>query len=90
MKKPVTVNSVPAYPSVGDILVIDSTVHVVERNSTGSDDVGTDSEHELALRVVQLQDGVGIGTEKITKYIYHRSKVHQQHHTCWSTIEPLS
>jgi hypothetical protein len=53
---------VPKGPSVGDMAVIDSTMHVVQRNWVGWDDVGTDSKHELALRIVQEQDEVGIGT----------------------------
>lgn len=63
LKKPVIVKSVPTGPSVGDIDVIDSTLHVVERNLVDSDDAGTDSEQELALRVVQEHDDVGIGTK---------------------------
>jgi hypothetical protein len=62
--KPVIVSSVPAGPCVGDMAVIDSTIHVVERNWVGLDDVGTDSEHELALRIVQEQIELGTGTKK--------------------------
>jgi len=61
--KPVIATWVPTVPSEGDMSVTDSTVHVVERKSVGSDDVGTDSEHELALRGVEAQDEVGIGTK---------------------------
>ena len=68
-----TVNSLPADPSLGEMFVIDSTSHVVERNSVGSDDVGTDSPHEAAFSVVEPQDELGIGTKQ-----YRWNNCHKQ------------
>lgn len=53
---------VPAGPSVGDKLVTDSTVHVVDRYSSGTNALGAVRPHALTFNGVDEHDGVGIGT----------------------------
>lgn len=61
---------VPAGPVVGDKLVTDSTIHVVDKYSVGVDAVGAVTPHALTFNVVEEQDGVGIGTKYREKNIY--------------------
>ena len=84
---PVIFKIVPAGPSVGDRLVTDSIVHVVERYSPGADAVGTVRPQALAFNVVDGHDGVGRGT---TDQQCRNCSMSLLPHTCWSTVQPLS